>query len=119
MNFNKKSIECWCEQATEEIVKKEAIAMNKTTDKSISDMLTQGNTISEIDLNNLCYIFNELLEASLCIQWQIQQHSEQTDDMNLKLFAEGFDNIINQNHKRYLEIKKQNQWDQNIGEEYK
>ena len=119
MNFNKKSIECWCEQATEEMIKKEAIAMNKTTDKSISDMLTQGNTISEIDLNNLCYIFNELLEASLCIQWQLQQHSEQTDDMNLKLLAEGFDNIITQNHKKYLKIKKQNKWDSHIGEEYK
>ena len=119
MNFNKKSIECWCEQATEEMIKKEAIAMNKTTDKSISDMLTQGNTISEIDLNNLCYIFNELLEASLCIQWQLQQHSEQTDDMNLKLLAEGFDNIINQNHKKYLKIKKENNWNSNIGEEYK
>ena len=119
MNFNKKSIECWCEQATEEVIKKEAIAMNETNDKSISDMVAQGNTINDTDLNNLCYIFNELLEASLCIQWQIQQHSEQTDDMNLKLYAEGFDMIINQCHERYLEIKKQNKLSNNIGEEYK
>lgn len=119
MNFNKKSINCWWEQATDEIIKKEAIAMNETNDKSISDMLTEGKQISDKDLNNLCYIFNELVEASLCIQYTLQHHSEQTDDMNLKILAEGFDNIITQNHKKYLKIKKQNKWNSNIGEEYK
>ena len=115
MNLNKKSIDCWWEQITENN-ESDIMQSNK---ESISDMMQQGNTINDTDLNNLCYIFNELMEASLCIQWQIQQHSEQTDDMNLKLYAEGFDMIINQCHERYLEIKKQNKLSNNIGEEYK
>ena len=115
MNFNKKSIECWYEQATKNN-KSDTMENNQ---ESISDMLTEGKQINDKDLNNLCYIFNELIEASLCIQYQLQQHAEQTDDMNLKLLAEGFDNIINQNHKKYLKIKKQNKWNSNIGEEYK
>lgn len=119
MNFNEKSINCWWEQATEEMAKTEAIDMNETNNKSLSDMLHQGNNINNTDLNNLCYIFNELLEASLCIQWQLQSHAEHTNDMNLKISAEGFDNIITECHKKYLKLKKDNQWDSNIGEEYK
>ena len=83
----------------------------------LSDILNQGNTISNTDLNNLCYIFLELLEASLCIQWQIQKEAEHQDNMHLRIYAEGFDNITKQCHHEFLELKKKNKWDNNIGEE--
>lgn len=84
--------------------------------ESISELMQQGKTISDQDLNNLCYCFLELLEASLCIQYEICKVAEQQDNMYLKIIAEGFDNITKQTHHQFLQIKKQNQWDSNIGE---
>ena len=92
------------------------IDINEQKEESIFDTLHQGKQISDEDLNNLCYIFNELLEASLCIQYEVEQEAEHQDNMNLKIYSKGFDNIIKECNKQYLEIKKQNQWDSNIGE---
>ena len=47
------------------------IDINKEPQESISEMMQQENTINEKDLNNLCYYFLELLEASLTIQWEL------------------------------------------------
>lgn len=85
----------------------------------LTDMLNPVNEVSDEDLNNLCYWFNELLEASLFIQWEIHKIAEHQDSMQLKILSEGFDNIITQTHKEFLKIKKENQWDNNIGESLK
>lgn len=93
------------------------IDINENKQESISEMMIQGNKITDEDLNNLCYSFLELLEASLCIQYQIEKTAQQTKEMHLQILAEGFENIIRKNHERYLEIKKQNNWSNEMGEE--
>ena len=93
------------------------IDITKEPQESISELMVQENTINEKDLNNLCWCFLELLEASLCIQYELCKYAEHNGSMNLKILSEGFDNIIKQCHHEFLEIKKTNQWDSNIGEE--
>ena len=88
-----------------------------TTNKqeSISDMLQQENTINTKDLNNLCYIIQELFDASWFIQDELFKEAEQTSDMHLKIISEGFDNILQKCHQQYLKLEKNNNW-KNIGE---
>lgn len=93
------------------------INVTENNEESIFNSLHQGNQINEQDLNNLCYTFLELLEASLTIQYEIEKQAEQTGNMNLTLYSKGFDQIIKQCHHEYLEIKKKNNWESNIGEE--
>ena len=93
------------------------IDITENKQESISEMIVQENKINEKDLNNLCYCFLELLEASLTIQWELHKYAEGNDSMQLKILSEGFDNITKQCHSKFLEIKKQNNWDSNIGEE--
>ena len=95
------------------------IDTTENNQESISDMLTKGNKINDEDLNNLCYIFQELLEASLCIQYEIEKEAKHQGNMHLQIYTKGFESIITECHKEYLKIKKQNKWDNNIGEEYK
>ena len=93
------------------------IDISKEPQESISEMMQQENTINEKDLNNLCYCFLELLEASLTIQWEIHKYAEGNGSMHLKILSEGFDKITKQCHSKFLDIKKKNNWDSNIGEE--
>ena len=93
--------------------------ITETKQDSISDMLHQGNNITNEDLNNLCYIFQELLEASLCIQYEIEKEAKNQGNMHLQIYTKGFERIITECHKEYLQIKDNNNWDNNIGEEYK
>ena len=93
------------------------IDITKEPKESISELMVQGNKIDDKDLNNLCWCFLELLEASLTIQWELHKYAEDNGSMNLKILSEGFDNIIKQCHHEFLDIKKQNKWDSNIGEE--
>ena len=93
------------------------IDITENKPESISEMITQENKINEKDLNNLCYYFLELLEASLTIQWEIHKYAEGNGSMHLKILSEGFDNITKQCHSKFLDIKKKNNWDSNIGEE--
>ena len=93
------------------------IDVTENNKESLSDVLHQGNTISDKDLNNLCWCFLELLEASLTIQWELHKYAEGNASMHLKILSEGFDNITKQCHSKFLDIKKKNNWDSNIGEE--
>ena len=95
------------------------INITETNEKGLSDILCQANTISDTDLNNLCYWFSELLEASLCIQWELYKIAEHHGSMRMKILSEGFDNVIKECHRNDLDLKKKNQWDSNIGEELK
>ena len=93
------------------------IDITENKQESISEMIVQENKINEKDLNNLRYCFLELLEASLTIQWELHKYAEDNGSMHLQILSEGFDNIIKQCHSQFLDIKKKNQWDSNIGEE--
>lgn len=93
------------------------IDITKEPQESISELMVQENKIDDKDLNNLCYCFLELLEASLTIQYELCKYAEGNGSMHLKILSEGFDNIIKQTHHEFLQIKKQNNWDSNIGEE--
>jgi hypothetical protein len=95
------------------------IDITERNEEGLSDILCQGDTIDSEDLNNLCYWFSELLEASLTIQWKMHEVAEHNGSMELKILSEGFDNIIKQCHHEFLEIKRKNKLDSNIGEELK
>lgn len=93
------------------------IDVDKIESETISDILNQGNQITDVDLNNLCYWFSELLEASLFISYEMCKEAEHNKNMKMKIQSEGFDKVIQECHKGVLELKKKYKWDSNIGEE--
>ena len=86
--------------------------MNK---ESISELIKKP--LSEKDLNNFCYYFQELLELSIAMQIKIDDRAKETGSKEMEIYAEGCDNLISKYHRGFLELRKKYQWDSNIGEE--
>lgn len=71
--------------------------MKEITENNQEDMyslLTAGNEKKNEEFNKLFHNYLQLLEASLCISYEISKVAEENNDIHLKILSEGFDNII-------------------------